>query len=59
MVRDGTITNSLVLPATLTRSYPIYAGLTQHDGQDVIGLGLSPQAARDAVLNGIGELEQP
>jgi hypothetical protein len=38
---------------------PMYAGVTIDNGQDVIGLGLTPQAARDAVLYGIGALEIP
>jgi hypothetical protein len=38
---------------------PVFAGVTLLDGRDVIGLGLSPSAARDAVLYGIGELEVP
>lgn len=38
---------------------PIYAGVTIDNGQDVVGLGLSPQSARDAVLYGIGALEVP
>ncbi|MEZ4317417.1 MAG: hypothetical protein R3F61_07930 [Myxococcota bacterium] len=38
---------------------PVYAGVTIDNGQDVIGLGLTPAAARDAVLYGIGALEVP
>jgi tetratricopeptide (TPR) repeat protein len=38
---------------------PVYAGVTIENGQDVIGLGLTPAAARDAVLYGIGALERP
>jgi len=38
---------------------PIYAGITIDNGQDVVGLGLTPAAARDAVLYGIGALEPP
>ncbi len=38
---------------------PVYAGVTIENGQDVVGLGLTPAAARDAVLYGIGALERP
>ena len=38
---------------------PVYAGVTLADGQDVVGLGLNPASARDAVLAGIGALEPP
>lgn len=38
---------------------PLYAGITLVDGRDVFGIGLSPAAARDALLYGIGALELP
>lgn len=38
---------------------PLYAGITLWKQHDVVGLGLSPSTARDAVLFGIGALERP
>jgi tetratricopeptide (TPR) repeat protein len=38
---------------------PLYAGITLFDQRDVVGIGLSPSTARDAVLYGIGALERP